>query len=133
MGDLKLLEVTLKSPDDFLKIMETLTRMGVTPKGENKRLYQSCHILHKKGKFYILHFKELFLLDGRKSDISELDIARRNKIANLLETWGLVEIVDNDIVNETKDTNVSLHVVKHSDKDEWELIHKYQVGKKFKK
>jgi hypothetical protein len=113
-----LLEVTLKADDDFLKVRETLTRIGVSSKKENK-LYQSCHILHKRGKFYIVHFKELFALDGLPTDIDDTDIGRRNTIANLLEEWGLVDIVDK---KKAGDPIVSLA--------QMELVPKYHIGKK---
>jgi hypothetical protein len=124
-----MVEVTLGEKDDFLKVRETLTRIGVASKKE-KILYQSCHILHKQGKYYIVHFKELFSLDGKPTDITENDIARRNTVANLLEDWELVKIVD---VNKTKDPIVSLSQVKiisHKEKSDWELIPKYNIGKK---
>jgi hypothetical protein len=124
-----LLEVTLKAEDDFLKVRETLTRIGVSSKKENK-LYQSCHILHKRGKFYIVHFKELFALDGLPTDIDDTDIGRRNTIANLLEEWGLVQIVD---AKKSSDPIVSLaqmKIIPFKDKQNWELVPKYHIGKK---
>jgi hypothetical protein len=125
----KFIEVTLNEQDDFLKVRETLTRIGVSSRKE-KVLYQSCHILHKQGKYYITHFKELFALDGKPSNISENDIQRRNAIANLLEEWGLVKILNPQLM---KDNIAPLHQVKiisFKEKDDWELITKYNIGKK---
>ena len=124
-----MVEVTLDQKDDFLKVRETLTRIGVASKKE-KVLYQSCHILHKQGKYYITHFKELFALDGKPTDITENDIARRNTVANLLEDWELIKIVTKE---QTKEPTVSLSQVKiisHKEKADWELIPKYNIGKK---
>lgn len=124
-----MVEVTLKEKDDFLKVRETLTRIGVASKKE-KILYQSCHILHKQGKYYIVHFKELFSLDGKPTDFSDNDIARRNTVTNLLSDWELIGIVDKE---KTKDPTVSLSQVKiisHKEKAEWQLIPKYNIGKK---
>jgi len=121
-----MVEVRLKQPDDFLKVRETLTRIGVSSKNENK-LYQSCHIFHKQGRYYIVSFKELFLLDGKKSSLTENDIQRRNTIAKLLHDWGLIELVDE---NEVKDT-CSLRQIKilpYKEKKNWELITKYTIG-----
>lgn len=129
LGVEDLLEVKLKQDDDFLKVRETLTRIGVSSKKDNK-LYQSCHILHKRGKFYIVHFKELFALDGLPTDIDETDKGRRNTIANLLEEWGLVEIVDR---KKSEDPIVSLaqmKIIPFKDKQNWELIPKYHIGRK---
>lgn len=125
----KFIEVKLNEQDDFLKVRETLTRIGVSSRKE-KVLYQSCHILHKQGKYYIVHFKELFALDGKPSNISENDIQRRNAIANLLEEWGLVKILNPELL---KDNIAPLHQVKiisFKEKDDWELITKYNIGKK---
>lgn len=125
----KFIEVKLNEQDDFLKVRETLTRIGVSSRKE-KVLYQSCHILHKQGKYYIVHFKELFALDGKPSNISENDIQRRNAIANLLEEWGLVKILNPQLL---KDNIAPLHQVKiisFREKDDWELITKYNIGKK---
>jgi len=127
----KLVEVTLEKKDDFLKVRETLTRIGIAAKNDNV-LYQSCHILHKQGKYYIVHFKELFELDGKPSNMSETDIARRNTIANLVAEWGLVKLVD---VNKTKDNVTPLSQIKilsFKEKNEWKLISKYTIGKKKK-
>ena len=124
-----MVEVTLKEKDDFLKVRETLTRIGVASKKE-KILYQSCHILHKQGKYYIVHFKELFSLDGKPTDFSDNDIARRNTVTNLLSDWELLQIVDKE---KTKEPTVSLSQVKiipHKEKGEWQLIPKYNIGKK---
>ena len=122
-------EVILNEQDDFLKVRETLTRIGVSSRKE-RVLYQSCHILHKQGHYYIVHFKELFALDGKPSNISENDIQRRNAIANLLEEWGLIKIVNKDIM---KDNIAPLHQIKiisFKEKDDWQLIAKYNIGKK---
>jgi hypothetical protein len=122
-------EVVLNEQDDFLKVRETLTRIGVSSRKE-RVLYQSCHILHKQGHYYIVHFKELFALDGKPSNISENDIQRRNAIANLLEEWGLIKIVNKDIM---KDNIAPLHQIKiisFKEKDDWQLIAKYNIGKK---
>ena len=124
-----LLEVTLKAEDDFLKVRETLTRMGVSSKKENK-LYQSCHILHKRGKFYIVHFKELFALDGLPTDIDDTDIVRRNTIANLLDEWGLVEIVDDKKASDPIVSLAQMKIIPFKDKQNWELVPKYHIGKK---
>jgi len=125
-----LVEIKLKDDEDFLKIKETLTRMGISSRKENK-LYQSCHILHKKGKYYIVHFKELFELDGLESDMDETDEGRRNTITNLLVEWGLCELVDEE---QTKDPVISLKQMKilsHKEKSDWELCPKYHIGKKY--
>lgn len=124
-----MLEVRLKAEEDFLKVKETLTRIGVSSKKDNK-LYQSCHILHKKGKFYIVHFKELFALDGLPTDIDDTDIGRRNTIANLLEEWGLVEIVDSKKASDPIVSLAQMKIISHKDKGNWELIPKYHIGKK---
>lgn len=124
-----LLEVTLKNEDDFLKVRETLTRIGVSSKKENK-LYQSCHILHKRGKFYIVHFKELFALDGLPTDIDDTDIGRRNTIANLLDEWGLVDIVDSKKTAEPIVSLAQMKIIPHKDKSNWELVPKYHIGRK---
>ena len=123
-----LIEIELEQPDDFLKVKETLTRMGVASRKERK-LFQSCHILHKQGKYYIVHFKELFALDGKPTDFSENDEARRNAITNLLQEWGLVSIVSNDTDDNVAPLN-QIKILPYSEKDEWELIPKYNIGKK---
>lgn len=123
------LEVSLRTEEDFLKVKETLTRIGVASKKENK-LFQSCHILHKKGKYYIVHFKEMFALDGKPTDISDEDIARRNTIAALLEEWNLVIIESCDEYFETKAPISQIKIISHKDKDQWELVAKYNLGKK---
>lgn len=127
-----LVEVLLTDPQNFLKIKETLTRIGIASKKE-KKLYQSCHILHKKGKFYIVHFKELFGLDGHPITFDEDDLARRNTIANLLEDWGLVSIVDQAKTDEPVCLMSEIKVIKHAEKSEWILEQKYAIGKNFKK
>jgi hypothetical protein len=124
-----LIEVTLQERDDFLKVKETLTRIGVSAKKENK-LYQSCHILHKQGKYYIVHFKELFALDGKPSDISENDYARRNTIINLLCDWGLIEIVQKDLTSEPIAPLSQIKILPYKEKNNWELVAKYNIGKK---
>ena len=122
-------EVKLKEQDDFLKIRETLTRIGVSSRKE-KTLFQSCHILHKQGVYYIVHFKELFALDGKDTNFDESDIARRNAIAKLLEEWGLVKIANPEII---KDNIAPLHQIKiisYKEKDQWQLVPKYNIGVK---
>jgi hypothetical protein len=124
-----LVEIRLIEDDDFLKIKETLTRIGIaSPK--TKKLYQSCHILHKRGKYYIVHFKELFALDGKPSNFSEEDKSRRNTIIDLLSTWDLLEIVDPSSIEQKTATSAQTKVISHKDKSEWELIAKYDIGKK---
>ena len=122
----QMLEVTLKEPDDFLKIRETLSRIGVASRKERK-LYQSCHILHKQGRYYIVHFKELFALDGKITNLSENDVARRNTIANLLRDWGLVEVIGN---SEPVAPLSQIKIISFKEKDEWILEAKYNIGKK---
>ncbi len=122
-------EVTLNEQDDFLKVRETLTRIGVSSRKE-RVLYQSCHILHKQGKYYIVHFKELFALDGKPSNISENDIQRRNAIANLLEEWGLVKIMNKSIMTDNIAPLHQIKIISFKEKDEWQLIAKYNIGKK---
>jgi Bacteriophage translational regulator len=125
-----LVEVRLIEEDDFLKVRETLTRIGVASK-KDKILYQSCHILHKQGRYYIVHFKELFALDGKPTDISENDLARRNAITKLLADWGLVEIVSKKQVETPEPIFLSqVKIISHKEKNEWELIPKYNIGKK---
>ncbi len=125
----EMIEITLKEPDDFLKVKETLTRIGVASRKE-KTLYQSCHILHKQAKYYIVHFKELFALDGKPYNFSDTDVARRNTISNLLDEWSLVKLVDEE---KTKDPILPLNQLKilsFSEKEEWTLTPKYNIGKK---
>ena len=123
-----MVEVRLKQPDDFLKVRETLTRIGVASRSERK-LFQSCHILHKQGKYYIVHFKELFLLDGKQSDFSENDLQRRNRITKLLSDWGLVDVVDDNMIEDVSSIS-QIKILPHKEKDEWELIPKYSIGSK---
>lgn len=122
-------EVTLNEQDDFLKVRETLTRIGVSSRKE-RVLYQSCHILHKQGKYYIVHFKELFALDGKPSNISENDIQRRNAIANLLEEWGLVQIQNRPLIEGNIAPLHQIKIISFREKDDWQLIAKYNIGKK---
>jgi len=121
------IEITIDMRDDFLKIKETLTRIGLSSRKENK-LYQSCHILHKRGRYAIMHFKELFELDGLESDISESDIGRRNTIATLLEEWGLLKIADTLEDDDPKVSVKQIKILPYKDKDDWELIPKYHIG-----
>lgn len=123
------IEVTLNEQDDFLKVRETLTRIGVSSRKE-KVLYQSCHILHKQGKYYIVHFKELFALDGKPSNISENDIQRRNAIAKLLEEWGLIKILNPKLLEDNVAPLHQIKIISFKEKDDWELIAKYNIGKK---
>ena len=125
-----LVQISLKEPDDFLKVKETLTRIGVASK-KNNTLYQSCHILHKQGKYYIVHFKELFALDGKPSDINEDDLSRRNTIAKLLAEWGLLAIV-NPTIAEPADSMSSIKIIPFSQKKDWNLVAKYNIGKKIR-
>ena len=122
----QMLEVSLKEPDDFLKVRETLSRIGVASRKERK-LYQSCHILHKQGRYFIVHFKELFALDGKDTNLTENDISRRNTITNLLKDWGLVEIVGE--LGEMAPLS-QIKVLSFSEKDSWQLEAKYNIGKK---
>ena len=121
-----MLEVTLNEPDDFLKVRETLTRIGVASRKENK-LYQSCHILHKQGRYFIVHFKELFLLDGKKSNLEENDVARRNTIATLMSDWGLLSIDNKDKLQPIAPLR-QIKIISFKDKDQWELCPKYNIG-----
>ena len=121
-----MLEIGLKEPDDFLKVRETLSRIGVASRKERK-LYQSCHILHKQGRYYIVHFKELFALDGKKTNLSENDIARRNTITNLLKDWGLIHIIGE--ITEVAPLS-QIKVLSFSEKSDWTLETKYNIGKK---
>ena len=123
-----MVEVSLKEPDDFLKVRETLTRIGVASRKE-KKLYQSCHILHKKGQYYIVHFKELFALDGKKANLSENDLQRRNRIIKLLSDWGLVEIVKEEVIKDAAPLS-QIKVIAYREKDQWFLESKYNIGKK---
>ena len=122
-----MLEVTLNEPDDFLKVRETLTRIGVASRHDNK-LFQSCHILHKQGRYFIVHFKELFLLDGKPSNLLENDIQRRNTIATLLSDWGLVEFSQNEALQKAPLRQIK--VVSYKEKSKWELCPKYNIGNK---
>jgi hypothetical protein len=125
-----LIEVTLNEQDDFLKVRETLTRIGVASKKDNI-LYQSCHILHKQGKYYIVHFKELFALDGKPTDITENDLSRRNAIAKLLDDWELVTIINLDQIDNPPPILISqIKIISHKEKRDWELVPKYNIGKK---
>lgn len=121
-----MLEVTLTEPDDFLKVRETLTRMGVASKKDNK-LFQSCHILHKQGRYFIVHFKELFLLDGKPSNLLENDIQRRNTITTLLSDWGLVTVVDREQIKSVAPLR-QVKVIPYKEKHNWELSPKYNIG-----
>ena len=124
----QMIEVTLKEPDDFLKVRETLTRIGVASRKE-KKIYQSCHILHKQGKYYIVHFKELFALDGKRANLFVNDVQRRNRIAQLLSDWGLIEIVDAEKIADAAPLS-QIKVLSYKDKNEWTLESKYNIGKK---
>ena len=123
-----MLEVYLNEPDDFLKVRETLTRIGVASRKE-KKLFQSCHILHKQGRYFIVHFKELFLLDGKKSNLEQSDLERRNTIATLLSDWGLLDIAKPHM-NESKAPLRQIKIVSFREKNEWELCQKYNIGNK---
>ena len=123
-----MVEVQLKEPDDFLKVRETLTRIGVASRKE-KKLYQSCHILHKKGQYYIVHFKELFALDGKKANLSDNDFQRRNRIIKLLSDWGLVNVVDESAIVDAAPLS-QIKVIAYKEKGEWNLESKYNIGKK---
>jgi len=123
-----MLEVTIKQPDDFLKVRETLTRIGVASR-KDKTLFQSCHILHKQGKYFITHFKELFALDGKNSTLTENDIQRRNTIALLLQDWNLIDVVNATLV-ENKAPLSQIKVLPFKEKNEWNLVAKYNIGKK---
>jgi hypothetical protein len=123
-----MLEVNLIEEDDFLKVKETLTRIGVASKKDNK-LFQSCHILHKKGKYYIVHFKEMFALDGKITDYTDEDISRRNSIAFLLQEWNLLSIISPELYQIKAPLN-QIKIISHKDKNNWELVSKYTIGKK---
>jgi len=122
-----MLEITLSEPDDFLKVRETLTRIGVASRKETNKLYQSCHILHKQGRYFIVHFKELFLLDGKPSNLTVNDLQRRNTIATLLSDWGLVSIVNPDQSKDKAPLRQS-KIIPHREKANWELLPKYSIG-----
>lgn len=124
-----LVEVELSNEEAFLKVKETLTRIGVASR-KDRKLFQSCHILHKKGKYYVVHFKELFTLDGKSSSFSEEDRGRRNTIANLLEEWGLVKIVDSEKTKEPVAPLAQIKILPYKEKSEWELVAKYNIGGK---
>jgi len=123
-----MVEVTLGEPDDFLKVRETLTRIGVASRKE-KKIYQSCHILHKQGKYYIVHFKELFALDGKNTNFSSNDLQRRNRITQLLSDWGLISVVDSDRIKDLAPLN-QIKVLSFKDKGDWTLESKYNIGRK---
>ena len=124
-----LVEVKIAEQEDFLKIKETLTRIGVASRKE-KKLYQSCHILHKQSKYYIVHFKELFALDGKPSNFSDEDKGRRNTIAKLLEDWGLIKVVDDKSIDEPRTPMSQIKILTHKEKNDWELVAKYNIGRK---
>ena len=126
----KMIEVKLNEPDDFLKVRETLTRIGVASRKE-KKLYQSCHILHKQGKYFIVHFKELFALDGKFANLTINDVQRRNRITRLLADWGLISVVNEDTILDIAPLN-QIKVLPYRDKNEWTLEQKYNIGKKGK-
>jgi hypothetical protein len=125
-----MVEVSLNEPDDFLKVRETLTRIGVASRKE-KKLYQSCHILHKQGRYYLVHFKELFALDGKHANLTVNDVQRRNRIARLLSDWGLITLVDEDSALDIAPLN-QIKVLAYKDKNDWILEQKYNIGKKGK-
>jgi len=125
----RFIEIQLNEQDDFLKIRETLTRIGVSSRKE-KVLYQSCHILHKQGRYYLTHFKELFALDGKPSNLSENDIQRRNAIARLLEEWGLLVILNQEVIGDNVAPLHQIKIISFKEKDDWQLITKYNIGKK---
>jgi len=126
-----MVEINLREPDDFLKVRETLTRIGVASRKE-KKLYQSCHILHKQGKYYIVHFKELFALDGKYANITVNDVQRRNRIVKLLVDWGLVELLEEEKIFDIAPLN-QIKVIAYKEKSEWTLEQKYNIGSKKKK
>ena len=125
----QMIEVTLEQQDDFLKVRETLTRIGIASR-KDKTLYQSCHVLHKQGKYYIVHFKELFALDGKPANFDDADIARRNTIANLLSDWGLIKLVDASKSASPIAPMSQIKIIPHKDKSEWTLEAKYTIGRK---
>ena len=124
----QMVEITLKEPDDFLKVRETLTRIGVASRKE-KKVYQSCHILHKQGRYFLVHFKELFALDGKRANLFRNDVQRRNRIAQLLSDWGLVTVVDAEKIADSAPLS-QIKVLSYKDKGEWTLESKYNIGKK---
>jgi hypothetical protein len=124
----QMVEVTLSEPDDFLKVRETLTRIGVASRKE-KKLYQSCHILHKQGRYYIVHFKELFALDGKRANLTLNDVQRRNRITQLLVDWELISVTKPDVIEDVSPLN-QIKVIAYKEKDEWTLEAKYNIGKK---
>ena len=126
----QMVEVTLNEPDDFLKVRETLTRIGVASRKE-KKLYQSCHILHKQGKYFIVHFKELFALDGKFANLTINDVQRRNRITRLLSDWGLISVIKEESIQDIAPLN-QIKVLPYKDKNEWKLEQKYNIGKKTK-
>ena len=126
-----LVEIELNDEEDFLKIRETLTRIGIASK-KDRTLYQSCHILHKRGKYYIVHFKELFALDGKSSNFDDNDIARRNTIANLLAEWGLLSLVDESKSSDVRVPLSQIKIIAHKNKSDWNLVAKYNIGNKSK-
>ena len=126
----QMIEITLNEPDDFLKVRETLTRIGVASRKE-KKLYQSCHILHKQGRYYIVHFKELFALDGKSANLSINDVQRRNRIITLLSDWGLITIINSEKITDVAPLN-QIKVLSYKDKGDWTLETKYNIGKKKK-
>lgn len=125
----QMIEVTLNEQDDFLKVRETLTRIGIASRKDNT-LYQSCHVLHKQGKYYIVHFKELFALDGKPANFDDGDRSRRNTIANLLSDWGLIELVDKEKSASPVAPMSQIKIIPHKDKDQWTLEAKYTIGRK---
>lgn len=125
-------EITLANPGDFLRIKETLTRIGISAKTD-KRLYQSCHILHKQGRYVILHFKELFALDGKPTNITEEDLGRRNTIARLLDEWNLCKVLEPESIEEPSTPISQIKIISYSEKAEWDLISKYSIGIKHNK
>ena len=127
----QMVEISLNEPDDFLKVRETLTRIGVASRKE-KKIYQSCHILHKQGRYFLVHFKELFALDGKHANLTTNDVQRRNRIAQLLADWGLVEVLDADQIKDIAPLN-QIKVLAYRDKGDWILETKYNIGSKKKK
>ncbi len=125
----QMVEVTLNEQDDFLKVRETLTRIGIASR-KDKTLYQSCHVLHKQGRYYIVHFKELFALDGKPANFDQGDLARRNTISNLLNDWGLIKLVDKNKSADPIAPMSQIKIIPHKDKDEWTLEAKYTIGRK---